>query len=50
MIYLTLIGAAVMCWVLLRILGDERQRRVQVLRVIIEEELRAAAEERDRPK
>ena len=47
MLILTLIGAVLMTWCLLRILGDERQQRVQTLRLIIEAEREAAAERRN---
>jgi hypothetical protein len=49
MIYLALIGAVLMVWTLLRILGDERQRRIQVLRATVEHERRLARERRDGP-
>jgi hypothetical protein len=46
MLYLLAVAAVIMAWTLLRILGDERQRRVQVLRASVEHELSTAAEER----
>lgn len=44
MFYITLIAAIVMAWTLLRVLGDERQRRRNALHVLIEAEREEAAD------